>query len=460
MLPMQLGNMLDWYEFGTYGYVSDQITSNFFRGASALTWADFGLTFLCRPIGGYIFGRWGDVIGRKNATYYAICGMTFATVAEGCLPSYHVGGENGRIAGAVLLTVFRMIQGLCTGGEIGGVIVYCGESGKGNCLGLLCSLITSTAAFAFALSAGLISLLNVLLDEEQMNLWGWRIPFLLALPPGILCLRWLHDAPESDEFLNYESKLLAGSSPSSGDESDMPHGTTTDDTASRGKDDYAERLPLSSSYDDEGSTETVKSSTIIWRSSDFPIAIFHAFMATAACAAIWYVGAVYIVAYMENLGVPGAVATAGGALDQLVYSFSVPLGGVLVDIFGAQKMHLISSILIMLGGYPIFLWVYLHPTVSVAYWSQIVLGLFQGGTTASIYLYIIRLFPLHIRQQGIGLSYNLALGIFGGCGPLLVEMLANIYGCNLCAGYYISVLGLLSTCTLCFFALSSNHYMA
>ncbi len=193
LLAGSVGNFIEWYEFGVYGFLATVIAANFFslQGESEitsliLTYAAFALAFFCRPIGAVIFGRIGDRIGRRPTLIAVLLLMTVATALIGVMPTYASIG----VAAPLLLTLLRMFQGLFAGGEFGGAVSLMTEFAPKGKRGLFGAWQSLTVAFGLLAGAGLVALLAALLTPEQLHDWGWRIPFLLALPMGAVAL-WL-----------------------------------------------------------------------------------------------------------------------------------------------------------------------------------------------------------------------------------------------------------------------------
>lgn len=188
-----VGNFIEWYEFGVYGYLATLIAGNFFtlEGQSGLsglilTYASFALAFFCRPIGAIVFGRIGDRIGRKPTLIAVVLLMTVATALIGLLPTYAQIG----VAAPLLLTLLRMLQGLFAGGEFGGAVSLMTEFAPKGKRGLYGAWQSFTVSLGLLTGVALVALLVHNLPDADMKSWGWRIPFLLALPMGFVAL-WL-----------------------------------------------------------------------------------------------------------------------------------------------------------------------------------------------------------------------------------------------------------------------------
>src|SRR5512141_1031562 len=171
------GTVFEWYDFYLYGSLASFITEHFFSGVNATTGYIFALLafaagFAVRPFGAIIFGRLGDLWGRKNTFLVTMTLMGLATFVVGLLPDYSTVG----VIAPVSLIVMRLIQGLALGGEYGGAATYVAEHAPEGKRGLYTSWIQTTATFGLFLSLIVIILVRTKLGEDAFKAWGWRIP--------------------------------------------------------------------------------------------------------------------------------------------------------------------------------------------------------------------------------------------------------------------------------------------
>jgi predicted MFS family arabinose efflux permease len=175
-----LGTVFEWYDFYLYGALSVIIAKQFFAGVNETTGFIFALLafaagFFVRPFGALVFGRLGDLIGRKHTFLVTIVLMGGATFLVGCLPNY----ESIGVAAPILLIVLRLLQGLALGGEYGGAVVYVAEHAPANRRGRYTAWIQTTATLGLFLSLLVILVTRLVLGDE-FETWGWRVPFLLS----------------------------------------------------------------------------------------------------------------------------------------------------------------------------------------------------------------------------------------------------------------------------------------
>lgn len=174
--------MIEWYDFYIFGSLAAIISTQFYPEGNPTvnflkTLATFAVGFAVRPFGALVFGRIGDLVGRKFAFLVTLLIMGFSTAAIGLLPGYAQIG----IAAPILLVILRLLQGLALGGEYGGAAVYVAEHAPDGKRGFYTSFIQTTATLGLFVSLVVILVVRALVGEEAFRVWGWRIPFLLSI---------------------------------------------------------------------------------------------------------------------------------------------------------------------------------------------------------------------------------------------------------------------------------------
>ena len=306
-----VGTVFEWYDFYLYGSLAGFITLHFFSGVNETTGYIFALLafaagFAVRPFGALVFGRLGDLWGRKNTFLVTMLLMGLSTFAVGLLPGYDQIG----VAAPVLLIIMRLIQGLALGGEYGGAATYVAEHAPPGKRGLYTSWIQTTATLGLFLSLVVILLVRTLLGEEVFKAWAWRIPFLVsALLLGVsLWIRLkLNESPVFQKMID--------------------EGTTS-------------KKPLTESFGQ-------------W--SNLKLVLLALAGLTAGQAVVWYTGQFYALFFLEKM------LKLDGALANTLVAFALILGvpffvvfGWLSDKIGRKPIIMLGCLLAALTYFPIF----------------------------------------------------------------------------------------------------------
>lgn len=251
-----LGTLIEWYDFYIFGSLALIIGKQLFpadAGSSALinTLAIFAAGFIVRPFGALVFGRLGDLIGRKYTFLLTLVLMGGSTFLIGLIPSY----ESIGYAAPILVLILRLIQGLALGGEYGGAATYVSEHAPNNRRGFFTSWIQTTATLGLFLSLGVIVVTKNILGAEAFGSWGWRIPFLVSILLVVVSIYIRMKMHESPEFTKLKSE---------------------------GK---VSKNPLKESFSNK---------------ANFKIVLLALFGATMGQGVIWYTGQFYAQSFLEN----------------------------------------------------------------------------------------------------------------------------------------------------------------
>lgn len=394
ILPAAAGSFVEWYDFGIYSYISSYITANFFDelGGSIGTWAGFGVTFLFRPLGGVVFGFLADTLGRKRAMQITIATMLATSVLQGVLPSFVWPGKGWGWLGAVLLLLLRALQGLSAGGELATAAVYISEVSPKHALGFNLSWLSVFGAFGSWVVASLIVwACERVLGPQAMKEYGWRIPYWLALVPGLVIVYFRQYLEETSDF-----EELVEARAEASDEADGKTGS--------------------------------KKGPIREILENHKLGLFVASMGSACVGAFWFVPTFYGPELLQSMhpNISASSVTLSEGMVYLIPTVSAPLIGMLVDKWGAGKVYMLTVILCgVILPVPLFAW-WGHLSDGQAtvglFVGQVIVGLFCALTT-SIYAWIVELFPVEVRVTGVSVAYNIGVGIFGGFGPLLCAAL-------------------------------------
>jgi MHS family proline/betaine transporter-like MFS transporter len=395
-----IGNALEWYDFGLFGFFAPVISLQFFptadpRAALLNTFGVFAAGFLMRPLGAVLFGHLGDRLGRKSALGLSVLFMAVPTALVGLLPTYHQVG----LAAALLLLAVRLLQGLSVGGEYVGSMSYLAESAPPGRRGFVSSWCNVSGGVGGLVGSGLAAVLTRVLTPEQVADWGWRLPFLLSIPAGVVSWRLRRSIAESPCF------------------------TKVSDAG------RVARVPLRESLrSDRGAFLTIAGLSLL--------------------ASIgWYLPWVWLVTWLDDINQPRmpqwealTSSTVAGALLVVLN----PLGGALSDRIGRKPVLLASSVGYLVLSYPLFLWMS-RGTFTAALSGQLVsavLAALYGGASLAAF---VELFPTRTRYSGLALSYNLAVAVCGGTTPLVATWLVQATGSTLAPAFYLMAAALGTT---------------
>jgi MFS family permease len=407
-----VGNFIEWYEFGVYGFLATIIAANFFStdGGSDLealikTYASFALAFFFRPVGAALFGRIGDRIGRRPTLILVLLLMSGATTLIGVLPTYASIG----IAAPILLTLVRILQGLSAGGEFGGAVSVMTEFAPRGRRGLYGSWQSFTVALGLLAGAGISAILASTLSAEQLSDWGWRIPFLLALPMGLIAL-WL--------------RLKLEETPS------------------------FQRVEVAEHAVDQASTVAVVKPTA-WEVTK---AILLGIGRLMGWSAAGYTFLVVIPSYLQSsLHATFQQALVATVLANVGFALTIIPAGALSDRIGRRPVMMVGTGLIVVLAWPL-LNLLQDPNGSVAAKSVGVLiagavvGLIAGPGPAML----SEMFPTTVRYTGLGLAYSLSNAVFSGSAGLIITALISSTGDVDIPAYYVMI-----TCAISVVALST-----
>jgi MFS family permease len=306
-----LGTVFEWYDFYLYGALATQISAHFFSGVNETTGFVFALAafaagFAVRPFGALVFGRIGDVVGRKNTFLVTMAIMGVATFAVGLLPGYDQIG----VAAPIILVLLRLLQGLALGGEYGGAATYVAEHAPNHRRGLYTSWIQTTATLGLFLSLIVILAARALLTPEDFAAWGWRIPFLLSIVLLAVSL-WIRlQLSESPVFQRMKEEGAVS------------------------------KAPLTESFAKWGNLKLVL------------IALFGG---VAGQAVVWYTGQFYALIFLERMAkVDGLTANALVALALLIGAPFFIVFGWLSDKIGRKPIIMAGCALAALTYFPLF----------------------------------------------------------------------------------------------------------
>jgi MFS family permease len=402
-----VGNFMESYDFGLYSLIATTLAQTFYpdgqsgTGNLIATFGTLAAAFVVRPFGGFIFGPLGDRIGRKPVLLITIGLMTVSATATGLLPGY---GTVGNWA-PILLVIVRVCQGLSTGGEYAGAMTYIDEQAPHRRRGMLAGFLPMGTLSGYLAGAVLVTGLQALLPAADMLGWGWRIPFLLAAPLGLVALALRLRLDESREYRQQR-------------DSEPP--------LSRRR---QIRLTVAGH----------------WKALLVCIGLEATICATS------YMLSGYLPTYLKTVvRLPGApallmiLAVAAGLSVAVVFVAGAS------DRIGVRPLIAAGCALLIVGSVPAFLLMRFGAGYPVKFTGVLLVGLTLLCLNSIEPSTLPALFPTSVRYGGVSIGYNIAVSAFGGTTPLIAQALVSSTGNAMAPAYMLMVAGLIGAGTLVF----------
>lgn len=405
-----IGNTVEWFDFGTYGFLATTLGMVFFPSVNQTVsllsaFGAFGVAFLMRPLGAFVLGPLGDRLGRKRILATTILLMSGATFVIGLLPGFSSIG----VFAPVLLVLCRMLQGFSAGGEYGGAATFVTEQAPTKRRGFITSWLEFSSLVGFALGASIATGLSASLSDAAMVSWGWRVPFLLAGPLGLIGLYLRLRIEETPKF--------------------------TELTAIK----QVARAPLRESLANNK----------------------RDILRVLAIGPMANSGQYMLFTYMPNYlssdkslklsATTSLLVVLAAILFMLIVITRI---GALSDRIGRRPVMIASGAGLVLLTYPIFL------LISVGSWLPILIGLLLLASLvvmnqAALPSTLTAFFPTRTRYSGLAVGYNIGVAVFGGTTPFIATFLVSATGNSLAPAFY-----LMTTATMAIIALSMSKESA
>ncbi len=377
-----IGTTIEWYDFFLYGTAAALVFDKLFFtsldpfAAKMASFATYAVGFFARPVGGIVFGHFGDKLGRKSMLVTTLMLMGVATFLIGCLPSYSTIG----VAAPVLLVLLRFVQGFGVGGEWGGAVLMAVEHGHESRRGFHASWVQAGVPVGLLLATAVFRLSSSSMSEEQFMAWGWRIPFLLGILLLLVGLFIRLKIMESPLFA--EAKAADPGPP-------MP---------------------------------------ILAVLRDHPRNVLLAMGARFAENAFFYIFTVLVLSYgTQQLGMDKNVFLNGVLIASAVQLVMIPWFGSLSDAVGRRPVYLGGALFLMLFAFPFFWMVDTKSPLLIS--LAVIIGLIghsaMYGPQAAFFS---ELFGTRVRYSGASLGYQLASPLAGGLAPLIATNLLQESG--------------------------------
>ncbi|MEV4946083.1 glycine betaine/L-proline transporter ProP [Streptomyces sp. NPDC053755] len=395
-----LGNAMEWFDFGIYAYLAVTLGHVFFPSGNDTaqllsSFATFAVAFLVRPLGGMFFGPMGDRLGRKKVLALTMILMAVGTFAIGLIPSY---ASIGFWAPA-LLVFFRMLQGFSTGGEYGGASTFIAEYAPDRRRGFFGSFLEFGTLAGYVAAAGLVTALTAWLGADTMEAWGWRVPFLVAGPLGLVGLYLRLRLDETPAFQKLESESARAS-----------EAADTVETSAKGD--------LARIFRQQ------------WPTLILCIALVGAYNITD------YMLLSYMPTYLsDELGYSETHGLLILLLVMVLLMLIITQVGRLNDRFGRRPVLMAGMLGFLFLSLPAFLLIGQGGVPAITA-GMLMLGLSLVCMLGTMSAALPALFPTDVRYGSLSVGYNLSASLFGGTTPLVITALIGATGSNLMPAYY------------------------
>lgn len=401
------GTVLEWYDFSLFAALTPIIAEIFFSSAVPftallLTFATFSSGFLMRPIGAIFFGHLGDRIGRKSTLLITITIMTISTTGIGLIPT-------DLELSVIILIIFRIAQGFAASGEYPGGITLLAEQLNSNKKGFIASIGIFAAPAGIFMGSSVCAIISQLIDHTNMLLWGWRVPFIIALPLGLFTYSIRSSLLESEEY------NLAK------------------------KDNILLKTPLLSLIKEYREEFARLLSLYIFSSVTF------------------YINFIYFSSYSsEKIGT--IYNLNRNVIITLVYAIAILFFGFLSDTLPRRTLMIGACVLMICFIYPLFFYIS-HGDIRVQILCQSLISIMIGMFAGPLALVSANSFPVQIRYTGIGVSLNLATALFGGTAPIICIWLVKFTNNFIAPIYYLITVTVIALITLLSCSQNTKKYV-
>jgi MFS transporter, MHS family, proline/betaine transporter len=409
-----IGNITEWYDFGGYAYIASTIGKVFYPGSShtvqlLAAFGTFAAAFIVRPLGGLILGPLGDRFGRTRVLAFTMILMAAGTFCIGIVPSYASIG----IFAPLLLLLARLAQGFSSGGEYGGAMTFIAEYAPDRRRGFLGSWLEFGTLTGYVLGAGIVTLLSATLSEQQLLGWGWRIPFLIAGPLGVVGVYLRLKLEETPAF----SRLAA---------TRRPH--TAHRALSELRCIFVRHWPLMLSC---------AGLVLVFNVTNY---MLTSYMPT------------YLTDDLPSHGGRSMGDTASYLLQiavMLVMMVAVTFVGRLTDRIGRRPVMLAGCAALVLLSIPSVMLIRAGSMAAV-FFGLLIMGLTLVIFSGSMPSTLPAIFPTGIRQGGLSIAYNISVALFGGTVGTVMTALVGATGDLNWPAYYLIIAGVLGAIAVWF----------
>jgi MHS family proline/betaine transporter-like MFS transporter len=385
-----IGNFVEWFDYAAYGYLATIIAVVFFPQSDPKTgllaaYAVFAISFIIRPIGGIIWGHFGDKIGRRSALSLSILIMSASTFLIALLPTYAQVG----LWAPILLLVIRLVQGFSAAGEYAGASAFLAEYAPEGKRGFYTSIVPASTAAGLLFGSLFVAVMHSMLTVDQLHSWGWRLPFLLAAPFGLIGRYIRVRLEDSPKFKELEGKH------------------------------HVAKTPIKELM-------TVHLGKVV-----------IAFAVTCLNAVAFYLVLSYMPTYLSTeMGMGESESFIAASISLAAYIGLIFMMGSLSDRFGRKTMLILASLLFIGLTLPLFQQLQTLGFIGIVL-VQVAFGAMLTMNDGTLPCFLSEIFPTNVRYSGFAFSFNTANALFGGTAPLVATWLIQQTGNKMAPAWYL-----------------------
>jgi MHS family proline/betaine transporter-like MFS transporter len=419
-----IGNVTEWYDFGVYAYFEPTIKDVFFSNLSdtvgtIATFGTFAVAFLVRPFGGLFFGPLADRIGRNKVLATTMIMMALGTFVIGCIPSRDAIG----IAAPILLLLARLVQGFSTGGEYGNAMTFIAEYAPDRRRGFLGSWLEFGTFTGYLMGAIIVTVANATFSDAALLSWGWRIPFFVALPLGVVGVYLRTRLADTPAFVALEKE--------------------------------AEEREKSQRAGAE-----LKEIFSLWKFLLVCMGLVLAWNVTNYMLTSYM--PTYVTTTMPDSQGGGAVSDTTSQLLQIavmaVALVTIPLLGSLSDRIGRKPIVWVGAIGLVVLSFPSILLIRADTAFTI-FLGLLVQGLLLICFSATMPSTLPTLFPTRVRGGGLSIAFNVSVSLFAGTTSVVVGALVSATGDLNWPAYYLIIAGVIGVVSIWFTLEPNGRHM-
>lgn len=402
-----IGNILEWYEFTLFAYLSPVISEHFFPVSSKInhllaTFFVFAAGFFIRPLGSIIIGHWGDTLGRAQTLKRTVLMMSLPAIMTALIPTYTQVG----LLAPLLLIACRLLQGFCLGGEFAGSMIYLAESAKPNKRGFYTAMTNNGSNVGVLLAVFSCTVLSSIMPANEFNAYGWRLLFFISGVLGLIGLKLRGDISESSVFKEHKAKTVD------------------------------KRKPILQAIQDHRKKMLTVSLLLV----------------VSACGS--YTVMNYFSTYMHVfLHIDMQQCYRYQMWLILLSLVLVPPFAILSDMVGRHRILIFATLGYMICAVPLLA----AFSKAVHFYYLLPIVVFYSAEQAVVPAIIMEYFPMAGRYSGISLSYNITMAVIGGSAPLVNTWLNHHFNTPLMTAYYLVICASISLFALLFSVKASER---